>query len=120
MAAATFAAAAAVIVVALAFALYALGEPYLGRAGAAATVALAIAALAGFAGMVMALAGRRRRPRYASPLSGGFFERAVTFVRQKPILAASAAIAAGLMASRNPRYLGEAMRAFLDGDSSSK
>jgi uncharacterized membrane protein YdfJ with MMPL/SSD domain len=120
MAAATFAAAAAVVVVALAFALYAFVEPYLGRAGAAATVALVVAVLIGLAGMIMALAGRARRSRAASALSGGFLERAIAFVRQKPILAASAAIGAGLMASRNPKYLGEAIRAFLDGGSSPK
>jgi hypothetical protein len=119
MAAATFAAAAAVIVVALAFALYAFVEPRLGRAGAAATVAFVVAILIGFAGMVMALAARgRRRSKATATLSGGILERAIAFVRQKPILAASAALGAGLMASRNPKYLGEAIRAFLDGGSS--
>ena len=117
MAAATFAAASAVIVVALAFALYAFVEPYLGRAGAAATVALVTAILIGFAGLIMALAGRRKRPKANPALPGGFLERALAVVREKPIVAASAAIGAGLMASRNPKYLGEAIRAFLDGGS---
>jgi hypothetical protein len=120
MAAATFSAAAAVIVIALAFALYALAEPHLGRAGAAATVALATAILIALAGMIMALAGRNKRSRALSSLSGGILERAVAFVRQKPIVAASAAIGAGLMAARNPKYLGEALRAFLDGDPKAK
>jgi hypothetical protein len=120
MAAATFAAASGVIVVALAFALYALAEPHLGRAGGAAIVALVVAVVIGFAGLVMALAGRGRRRKASSTLAGGLLERAVAFVRQKPIVAASAAIGAGLMASRNPKYLGEAMRAFLDGETSSK
>jgi hypothetical protein len=115
MAAATLAAASAVVVVALAFALYALVEPYLGKPGAAATVALVTAILIAFAGMAMALAGRGGPRRAASTLSGGFLERALAFVREKPIVAASAAIAAGLMASRNPKYLGEAIRAFLEG-----
>lgn len=116
MAAAMFSAAAAVIVVALAFALYALVEPYLGRAGAAATVALVAAILIGFAGMIMAVAGRNKRSRVAASLAGGLLERAIAFVRQKPIVAASAAIGAGLMAARNPKYLGEALRAFFEGD----
>lgn len=116
MAAATFAAAAGVIVVALAFALYAVAEPSLGRAGAAATVALATAILIALAGLIMALVGRNKRSRALSSLPGGILERAVAFVRQKPIVAASAAIGAGLMAARNPKYLGEALRAFLDGD----
>ena len=115
-AAAMFAAAAGVIVIALAFALYALVEPYLGRAGAAATVALATAVPIGFAGMIMALAGRGKRSRTASSFSGGVLERAIQFVRQKPIVAAAAAIGAGLMAARNPKYLGEALRAFFEGD----
>ena len=116
MAAATFSAAAAVIVVALAFALYALAEPPLGRAGAAAAVALATAVLIALAGMILALMGRSKRSRAASSFSGGALERAIAFIRQKPIVAASAAIGAGLMAARNPKYLGEALRAFLDGD----
>jgi hypothetical protein len=116
MAAAMFSAAAAVIVVALAFALYALVEPYLGRAGAAATVALVAAILIGFAGLIMAVAGRNKRSRVAASLAGGLLERAIAFVRQKPIVAASAAIGAGLMAARNPKYLGEALRAFFEGD----
>ena len=116
VAATMFSAAAGVIVVALAFALYALMEPYLGKAGAAATVALATAILTGLAGMIMAMVGRNKRSRLASSLSGGVLERVIAFVRQKPIVAASAAIGAGLMATRNPKYLGEALRAFLEGD----
>jgi hypothetical protein len=116
MAVAAFSVAVGVIVVALAFALYAFIEPYLGRPGAAAVVALTTAVLVGFAGLIMALAGRNERSRAASKLSGGILERAIAFVRQKPIMAASAAIGAGLMAARNPKYLGEAVRAFLDGD----
>lgn len=117
MAATTFSVAAGVIVVALAFALYALAEPYLGRAGAAGVVALVVAVVMGLAGMVMALASRGKRLKATGRISGGFLERAITFVRQKPIVAASAAIGAGLMASRNPKYLGEALRAFFDGAS---
>jgi hypothetical protein len=115
MAAATFSVAAGVIVVALAFALYALVEPHLGRAGAAAVVALTTAVLIGVAGMIMALAGRSRRMK-ASSLSSGILERGIASVKQKPIVSASAAIAAGLMATRNPKYLGEALRAFFEGD----
>jgi hypothetical protein len=120
MAAVTFSVAAGVIVVALAFALYALAEPRLGRAGAAATVALTTGVLIGLAGVTMAVAGRARRPKTSAFGSGGVLERAIAFVRQKPIVAASAAIGAGLMAVRNPKYLGEALRAFLDSESKAK
>src|SRR5271169_1643743 len=98
MAAATFSVAAGVIVIALAFALFALVEPYLGRAGAAATVAATTAALIGLGGLILALAGRGRRAKPPASVSGGILERAIAFVRRKPIVAASAAIGAGLMA----------------------
>ncbi len=117
MAAAVFAAASAVIVVALAFALYAFVEPYLGRAGAAGVVALVTAILIGVSGLIMLLAGRGRRPKASANLPGGVLERALAFVKEKPIVAASAAIGAGLMATRNPKYLGQTIRAFLDGGS---
>jgi hypothetical protein len=119
MAAATFSVATGVIVVALAFALYALLEPRLGRAGAAGAVALLTAVLIALAGMIMALAARGKRAK-AAAISGGILERVIAFVRQKPIVAASAAIGAGLMAARNPKYLGEALRGFLDGEPRTK
>jgi hypothetical protein len=120
MAAATFAAATAVMVVALAFALYALIEPSLGKAGAAGSVAAAAAALIGLVGLLMSLAVRARRPKPPAPFSGGPLERVIAFVKEKPIVAASAALGAGLMAARNPKYLGEAIRAFFDGGARSK
>lgn len=111
MAAAVFSAGAAVAMFALAFALYALVEPRLGRAGAAATVALATALLMGLAGALLARSARRMRKKAAS-IPGGLIERALSFVQRKPILAASAAVGAGFMAVRNPKYLGEVLRAF--------
>ncbi len=114
-AAAAFAAGAGVGVVALAFALYALVEPKLGRAGAAATVAAATMAIMVLAGFALAAAGRRKPARPAASAPGGLVERAFEFVRRKPVVAASAAVGVGLMAVRNPKYLGEALRAFFDG-----
>lgn len=114
MAAAAFSAGAAVAVVALAFALYALIEPHLGRAGAAASVALAVAGLMALGGAIMAWAGRRRRARLAVP--AGLLEQAIAFVQQKPVIAASAAVGAGLMAIRNPKYLGEVLRSFFENN----
>src|SRR5665213_1285019 len=88
-AAAAFATSASICVVALAFALYALVEPYVGRAGGAAIVAGAAV--------------------------GGVAERVLRFVREKPVVAISAALGAGFLAVRNPRYLGAAVRAFFEG-----
>jgi hypothetical protein len=113
-AAAMIAAAAAVLVFALAFGLYALLEPLLGRAGAAGAVALSCALFMGFSGLLLALSGRRKPPP-APEAPDGFLARALGFVKNKPVLAATAAIGAGVMAARNPKYLGAVLRAFIDG-----
>ncbi len=112
---AAFAAGSAVLVVALAFALYALVEPKLGRAGAAAAVAATTTATMILSGLVLGAASRRRPSRAAVATAGSVLERAFDFVKRKPVVAASAAIGVGLMAVRNPKYLGEALRAFFDG-----
>ncbi len=39
----------------------------------------------------------------------------MNFLREKPVVAISAAIGAGFLAVRNPRYLGAAVRSFLEG-----
>jgi hypothetical protein len=111
--AAALATAAGVIVVALAYALYALVKPAIGAAGAAAVVAGAAAVLIGLIGFWLALASRppRRKGRAADTLA----ERIADFVREKPVTAIAAAVAAGLMAVRNPKYLGSALRSFLEG-----
>ncbi|HUO11417.1 MAG TPA: hypothetical protein VMU37_01550 [Caulobacteraceae bacterium] len=106
--------AAGVIVVALAYALYALVRPSLGPAGGAAVVAGAAALLIGLLGFVMGRAAkgpRRRRSREPDAL----VDRLVDFIRDKPITAIAAAVAAGLMTVRNPKYLGAAIRAFVEG-----
>lgn len=112
-AAATLAVSAGVCVVALAFALYALVKPYVGQAGAAGVVALAAAILIGLVGAVLASQGRARKAKTPEPRS--FIDRIAQFVRDKPATAIAAAAAAGLMAVRNPEYLGSALRAFIEG-----
>ena len=55
---------------------------------------------------------RRRRNREPESI----VERIADFVRDKPVTTIAAAIAAGLMAVRNPKYLGgQAFRAFVEG-----
>jgi len=107
--------AAGVIVVALAYALYALVKPALGPAGGAAVVAGAAALLIGFLGLVMSMAARgpprRRRDREPETM----VDRVVEFIRDKPVTTIAAAIATGLLAVRNPKYLGAAFRAFVEG-----
>jgi hypothetical protein len=104
---------AGVIVIALAYALFALVKPYVGPAGASAIVALAAALLIGLIGLTFALMGRRPKRKLAEPES--VTERVVDFVKSKPITAVGGAIAAGILAIRNPGYLGSAIRAFLEG-----
>ena len=104
---------AGVIVVALAFALYALAKPYVGAAGGAAVVAGAAALLIGAIGLAIGWAARPRRRKIREPESP--LDRVVDFIRDKPVTSIAAAIAAGLMAVRNPGYLGAAIRSFVDG-----
>jgi hypothetical protein len=119
VAAAALATSASVLVVALAFALYAVCEPLIGRAGAASAVAGAAALLIGLLGLMIGMAARAksaRRSKLAANTVGGLIERVIDFAREKPLVAVSAAIGAGFMAVRNPTYLGSAIRAFLEGE----
>ena len=104
---------AGVIVVALAYALYALVKPEIGPAGAAAVVAAAAAVLIGLIGLTLTMMARPPRRRPGQPQS--VVDRITEFVRDKPVTAIAAAIAAGLLAVRNPKYLGAMMRAFVEG-----
>jgi len=104
---------AGVVVIALAFALFALARPYVGPAGGAAIVAGAAALLIGLIGLTFALLGRRPKRKANQPES--VTERVVDFVKSKPITAVGGAIAAGILAIRNPGYLGSAIRAFIEG-----
>jgi hypothetical protein len=104
---------AGVIVIALAYALFALVRPYVGPAGGAAIVAGAAALLIGLIGLTFALMARRPRRKASEPES--VTDRIVDFVKSKPITAVGGAIAAGILAIRNPGYLGRAIRAFIEG-----
>ena len=114
IAASMFAAGAAVGVVASAFALFALAEPRLGPAGAAAIVAGTTAGIMALAALAI-VRGARSRNLPAPPAAESALERTLDFVRHRPILASAAAVGAGLLAMRNPQYLGEALRSFLGG-----
>ena len=100
VAAAAAATAAVVTVVAASFALYAALKPEIGPAWAAA----AVAAIAMIAAWVLALVFRAKAPedrrRAEEPV--GFMERATDLVRERPLMAAAAAAAAGWIFIRNP------------------
>jgi hypothetical protein len=104
-------------VVAAGFALYALLEPRIGRPGAAAIVALILALIAMIAGLILT---RSPRPSKAAEAEPGLAERVIEIARTKPILAAAGAIAAGLIAWRNPALVGVVMAALLKKPDSDK
>jgi hypothetical protein len=109
--AAAVAAAVAASVVAAGFALYALLEPRIGAPGAAAIVALILALVAAIAGLILTRAPRPKRG--AAEPEPGLAERVIEIARTKPILAAAGAIAAGVIAWRNPALVGVVMAALL-------
>jgi hypothetical protein len=104
---------AGVVVVALAYAIYALVKPFVGAAGAAGVVALAAALFIALIGAFLGNLGRAPRKKPGAPES--IVDRIVDFVRNKPVTATAGAIAAGLLAVRNPQYLGALVRAFVEG-----
>ena len=104
---------AGIVVFALAFALYALVEPYVGRAGAGGIVAAAAALLIGILGIVLTRQGKPPKPKPGE--SDTITERIFEFVKAKPVTSIAGAVAAGILAVRNPGYLGSLIRAFVEG-----
>lgn len=106
------AAATATSVVAAAFALFAVLEEPLGRAGASAVVALAFAVIAGLLGLILHLSANHREDHKPEE-HGGLTERLIDMAREKPLLSAGAAVAAGLIALRNPALVGVILSAVM-------
>jgi hypothetical protein len=107
---------AGVIVVALAYGLFALVKPYVGAAGASGVVAAAAAVLIGLIGLILAnLAKPPKPPKRKPDEPESVVDRIVDFVRTRPVTAVGAALVAGLLAVRNPGYLGLALRTFVEG-----
>ena len=96
------------------YALFALLRPWLGAPGAGAAmfgiVALAMAVVA-----AILFASTRRKvvvvKTQPSPIAG-VVETLSDVVRERPVVVVAAAIGAGILAVRNPRYLASALRAF--------
>jgi hypothetical protein len=116
---AALAAAAVIVVFAAAFALYALLRDVLTPAGAAAVVCLAAAILAAIVAFIASRmvapkrkAARLRGEPYRAP--PGLIDRVMDVARERPFVAAGAAVAAGLLAIANPAIVTAAMRAFFD------
>ena len=104
---------AGILVIALAYAEYALVKPYVGAAGAAGIVAGSAAVFIGIVGLVLAGASRAPKPKPGEPQT--VVDRLMDFIKRKPVTALGGAIAAGILAIRNPTYLGAVIRAFVEG-----
>lgn len=104
--------AAGVVVVSASFAFYALVRTYLGPSGAAACVTIVAAIVLG--ALAFFLFGKAKGPKAKSkasdPAAGGLVERLTGLVSDRPVVAASAAVAAGLLAWRNPTLVSTFLR----------
>ncbi len=114
-AAAALAACAVTAVVALAFTVYALLREVVGPAGAAACVVGVVCVIAGLAAFIayrqVGPPRRLSRDSVSSPPRMSTVDRIAQAVRDRPIIAAGAALAAGLMALRNPVLVAAVVRA---------
>ena len=112
---AAIAAAAAVGVFSAFFALFAFLEPYVGTWGAAAIVSGASAVVVAIAGLVAARKAEGDRKEAASaPPDASLIEVIIGIIRERPLLSAGAAVAAGIYALRNPQLAAAVFRAFMD------
>ena len=114
---AALAAAVGVVVVAAAMALYAIAREYLTPAGSAAVLALVAAILAAVLAFV---AFRQVRPRPLRRDEENVTTRLIELARERPIIAAGAAVAAGLVLLRNPGVVTSAVTAFMAGRAGGK
>lgn len=118
-AAAALAAAAAIGVAALAFALYAGFQPWVGPAWAAAIVAavMALAVLIAALSIRGAAAGGspRRRGRAQEEPDASLVQKAIEMAKEHPLLAVGAAVGLGIYAIRNPQLVAAVVTAFMAG-----
>jgi len=114
IAVAAMAAAAGVVVVAAAFAIYSLLRDHFGPAGAAAIIAAGFAVALALSALIMF--SKAKFPK--APKRGAMPERptaltdkVIAMVTERPIIAAAAAAAAGLLAWRNPTLVSTILKA---------
>ena len=115
------AAGAGVVVVALSYTLYAVLRDYaqFSPAASSAVVAAVFGVLLLIGGLIAGAKakGPKPKPSHAAhrlPPAGeqGFLGRIAGVARERPLVAAGAAIAAGLLAWKNPRLVATVLRAF--------
>ncbi len=113
-AAAAIATAAAVSVVALAFCVYALLVTPLGAAGAAGAECALFAVLVALGGLIAMGRAKKRSKQGPAGDAISLADRLMDLVRDKPMASAGIAVAAGLMALRNPAVIAVIVRTILD------
>lgn len=97
-AAAALATAAGVCVVSLAYAIFALANIWLTAAASAAIVTLLFAATIALVALVL---GRKANPKHVEPEPGPL-DRLTALAREKPLIAAGAAVVGAFLLIRNP------------------
>jgi hypothetical protein len=113
IAAAAVLAASGVMVVAAAYALFALARPDLGPAGAAGVVCAAAAVLIALVGLVAGLQARGVRRKLTRPGGGGILDQLLELARERPIVSTGALVAAAALAVRNPVALASVVKTLL-------
>ena len=113
---AAIAAAAAAGVFSAFFALFAFIQPHVGTAGAAAIISGCSALVIALAAVVAArkAEGNRKASAAMPPPDASMVEMILGLVRDRPLLSAGAAVAAGIYALRNPQLAAAVFRAFMD------
>lgn len=122
VAAAATLAASGVIVVAAAYALFALVRPALGPAGAAAVVCLAAALLIGLIGVIAAMqaSAAAKRLKKARENSPSLLDQLIEVARDRPLVSGGAVITALTLAVKNPLVLGAIVKSLLNRKPSPK
>ena len=111
---AAVAAATGVVVVAASFAVYALAEPYLGPAGAAAVVAGVFALLAVIVALI-ATAKVAPGAKTGKAEDGPLADRLLKLAKDKPLIALGAGAVAVTVLLRNPAMVSALVSAFVAG-----
>jgi hypothetical protein len=111
--AAAILAASGVMVVAAAYALFALASPALGPAGAAGAVCAAAAVLIALVGLVAGLQARGVRKKFTRPSGDGILDQLFELARERPIVSTGALLAAAALAVRNPVALAGVVKTLL-------
>ena len=112
-----FAAMTAIAVGAAAFSLYLVLAPGVGEAGAAAIVAGAFALVVaiGIVIIVSKTSHHKHEPdAHGGGMDFGLVERLIDMAKERPILSIGAALAAGVIAFRNPALVATIVAAFVD------